>query len=318
MNIAKLLSMLTGFYRFGVVEVGGGAVIVDEDEPAQEVDDQQGEVLAEEEAAPVEAEQEDAPAQEDDEIIVSIGEEQTQAEEDSQRAPEWVRELRRSNREKDRKLRELEQENARLKGLSSQPSAVVVGDKPTLEACDYDTEKFEQELEGWYSRKREFDEQQRQAKQTEEQQRAHWQTRLDAVTKASAGLKVKDLEDAAMVFEDTFSPVQQGIIIGGPDSAESSALLRYALGKNPKKAKELAAINDPVKFTFAIANLEKQLKVTPRKAAPAPDTRVASSMTGAAAVDSQLERLQAEADKTGDRSKVAAYMRKKRLAQQAA
>lgn len=135
---------------------------------------------------------------------------------------------------------------------------------------------------------------------------------------AASGLKVSDYDDASQAFEDTFSIVQQGIVIGGPEDPKASALLRYALGKNPKKAKELAAIKDPVKFAFAVAKLETQLKVTPRKSAPPPDRQVRSSVAGATAVDNQLARLQAEADKTGDRSKVAAYLRQKNKAKQAA
>ena len=42
----------------------------------------------------------------EDEVVVSIGEESPPQEET--RAPEWVRELRKSNREKERKIRELE------------------------------------------------------------------------------------------------------------------------------------------------------------------------------------------------------------------
>ena len=87
----------------------------------------------------------------------------------------------------------------------------------------------------------------------------------------------------------------------------------YALGKNPKKAKELAAIADPVKFAFAVAKLEAQLKVTNRKPSPPPPERVISG-TGrvSGAVDSTLERLREEAARTGDMSKVVAYRRQKR------
>jgi hypothetical protein len=52
--------------------------------------------------------------------------------------------------------------------------------------------------------------------------------------------------------------------------ADNPALVVYALGKNPKKAKELSEIKDPVKFAFAVAKLEKELKVTNRRAAPHP------------------------------------------------
>ena len=44
---------------------------------------------------------------EDDEVVVSIGEESPPHEEET-RAPEWVRELRKQNREKERRIRELE------------------------------------------------------------------------------------------------------------------------------------------------------------------------------------------------------------------
>ena len=86
----------------------------------------------------------------------------------------------------------------------------------------------------------------------------------------------------------------------------------YALGKNPTKAKELSAINDPVKFAFAVAKLETQLKVTNRKAAPPPESTVRGTGRVSGAVDSTLERLRADAEKTGDYSKVMQYKRQKR------
>lgn len=297
----------------------------DEIDNQNEVDDEIVEDPVEEEDPPAD---DDAPAddaEEDgddegsgDEIVVSLGDDPEPGEEEEKRAPEWVRELRKSNREKDRKLREQEAEIARLKG-TTQPAAVVVGEKPTLEGCDYDAEKFERELEAWHTRKREADEQKRTRDQQAEQLQAQWQARTDAVSKAATALKLPDYEDAVLAFEDLFPEmVHRGIIMGGPEDPKASALLRYALGKNPKKAKELAAIKDAVKFAFAVAKLETQLKVTPRKSAPPPDRRVGSSVAGAAAVDSQLARLQAEADKTGDRSKVAKYLREKQKAKQAA
>lgn len=246
----------------------------------------------------------------DGEVVVSLGEEAATEEVDDKSAPQWVRELRVSNREKDRRIRELEK---KLRTAApAQPAAVVVGDKPTLESCDFDADKFETELEAWHTRKREVEQQQRTKEDAEKKDRERWDARLGAVTTAGSALKVKDYAEAAQVFEDTFSPVQQGIILGGPDDPKASALLRYALGKSPKKAKELAAIEDPVKFSFAVANLEKQLKVTPRKTAPAPDRVVRSSAPGAAAVDNQLERLRAEAAKTGDMSKVLKYKNEQR------
>jgi hypothetical protein len=86
----------------------------------------------------------------------------------------------------------------------------------------------------------------------------------------------------------------------------------YALGKNLKKAKELSEITDPVKFAFAVAKLEKDLKVTNRKAAPPPEKIVSGTGRSSGAVDSTLERLRAEAEKTGNMTKVIQYKAQKR------
>jgi hypothetical protein len=333
MNVSKLLRfLLTRVYCAGIVEVGGGGAAVEDgteeggEEPsgeAAEGDDTDG---TEDQPAEEDDAGEGSGAEDDadggDEVVVSIAGEE--ADEDGPEDSPVIRDIRRSQREAVRALRKVERtlvereaEIASLKGTAA-PGAVVVGAKPTLESCDFDPEKFGVELEAWHDRKRQADEQQRTRQQSEEQQRQQWQTRIDSVTTAAAGLKVRDYDEATQAFDDTFSAVQQGIVIGGPDDPKASALLRYALGKNPTKAKELAAIKDPVKFAFAVAKLETQLKVTQRKSAPTPDKPVRSSVAGAAAVDSNLARLQAEADKTGDRSKVAAYLRSKNKAKQAA
>lgn len=252
-----------------------------------------------------------ASAGDDDEIVVSIGEASPASDEDENRAPEWVRELRKSNREKDRLLREQAQEIERLKGATpGQPAAAAlqVGEKPTLEGCNFDAAKFEADLESWHARKRAADDARAEAEAAQKKERDAWQAKLDGYTRERNALKVTDKDEAEAVVRETLSVIQQGILING---AEKPALLVVALGKNPAKAKELAAISDPVKFAFAAAKLETQLKVTPRKSVPAPERVIRSSVPGAAAVDNQLERLRAEAAKTGDLSKVLAYKRQK-------
>lgn len=276
------------------------------DSDADTTGDEQGDLTA---GAGQEGAADDTAQTDGDDLVVSIGDEPQPEEDEAAKAPEWVRDLRKSNREKDRRIRELEQ-----KVSTSTPvqQAVAVGIKPTLEGCDYDADTFETALVAYHQRKQDADTQQRSRAESDQRQQAQWQGRVDAIAKAASGLKLPDYEDAVQSFEDLFpSMVQRGIIMGGPEDAKTSALLRYALGKNPKKAKELAAITDPVKFTFAIAKLEDKLKVTPRKSAPVPESVVRSSVSGSAAVDNTLTRLREDADKTGDRSKVAAYMRSK-------
>ena len=240
-----------------------------------------------------------------DEVIVSIGEE-TPPQEQEQRAPEWVRELRKSHRELQRQNRELQ---AKLESTQAETKPAVLGAKPTLEAHDYDAEKYEAALADWFERKRQVDEQAQQAKKAEEVKQQEWQAKLDAYGKAKAGLRVKDFDDAEMAIQEVFNVTQQGVMLQG---AENPALVVYALGKNPKRAKELADIKDPVKFAFAVAKLETQLKVTNRKAAPPPERSVKGTGSLSGAVDSTLERLREEAAKTGNMSKVMAYKRQLR------
>jgi hypothetical protein len=242
---------------------------------------------------------------ESDEVIVSIGEEAPPPEEQTH-APEWVRELRKTNRELQRQNRELQ---SKLQTTQTETKPVVLGAKPKLEDHDYDAEKFEAALADWFERKRKADEAQaRQEAEVMNQQKA-WQAKLDGYGKAKAELRVKDYEDAEAVAQELFNVTQQGVILQG---ADNPALVVYALGKNAKKAKELSDIKDPVKFAFAVAKLEKELKVTNRKTAPAPERIVTGTGRSSGAVDSTLERLREEAARTGNMSKVVAYKRQKK------
>ena len=242
----------------------------------------------------------------EDELIVTIGEEAPPQEEEKP-APEWVRELRKSHRELQKRNRELE---AKLT-QDQAPKAPEIGKKPTLEDFDYDAEKFENSLAQWFERKRQADEQAAKVQADIEKQQQEWQAKLQGYGKAKAELKVKDYDDAEGIVQESFNTTQQGVILQG---ADNPALLVYALGKNPKKAKELASISDPVKFAFAIAKLETQLKVTNRKAASPPEKTVQGTGRVSGTVDSTLDRLRAEAEKTGNYSKVMAYKRQKRTA----
>lgn len=245
---------------------------------------------------------------ESEEVVVSIGEEAPPPEEPAH-APEWVRELRKSDREKSRRIRELE---AKLQATAqTETKPVTLGPKPKLEDHDYDADKFEEALATWFERKRQADEANaRQEAEVMNQQKA-WQAKLDGYGKAKAELKVKDFEDAEAVAQELFNVTQQGVMLQG---ADNPALVVYALGKNPKKAQELAAIKDPVKFAFAVAKLEKDLKVTNRKAAPPPERIVTGTGRVSGAVDSTLERLREEAARTGNMTKVLQYKAQKRAA----
>ena len=242
-----------------------------------------------------------------EEVVVSIGEEAPPPEEHTP-APEWVKELRKTNRELQRQNRELQ---ARVQAAPPETKPVVIGNKPKLEDHDYDADAYEEALTSWFERKRQADEvNAKQEAEVMNQQKA-WQAKLDGYGKAKAELRVKDFEDAEEVAQQVFSITQQGVLLQG---ADNPALVVYALGKNPAKAKELAEIKDPVKFAFAVAKLEKDLKVTNRRQAPAPERIVTGTGRSSGAVDSTLERLREDAARTGNMTKVIQYKAQKRSA----
>ena len=242
-----------------------------------------------------------------EEVVVSIGEEAPPPEEHTP-APEWVKELRKTNRELQRQNRELQ---ARVQAAPPETKPVVIGNKPKLEDHDYDADAYEEALTSWFERKRQADEvNAKQEAEVMNQQKA-WQAKLDGYGKAKAELRVKDFEDAEEVAQQVFSITQQGVLLQG---ADNPALVVYALGKNPAKAKELAEIKDPVKFAFAVAKLEKDLKVTNRRQAPAPERIVTGTGRSSGAVDSTLERLREDAARTGNMTKVIQYRAQKRSA----
>lgn len=249
----------------------------------------------------------EAEADEDESVIVTIdGESPSPEDDESNSAPEWVRDLRKQHRDEKRRNRELQE---KLDALSGTGQPVELAKKPTLEAAQYDTERFEKDLEAWYDQKRKSDDAEASKKAEQETAQQEWTQKLEGYKTAKTGLKVRDYDDAEEVVQDSLSVTQQGMILQG---AENPALLVYALGKNPKRAKELGAINDPVKFAFAVAKLETQLKVSNKKASPKPEKMISGTGRSSGSVDNTLERLRSDAEKTGDFSKVAAYKRQKR------
>jgi desulfoferrodoxin (superoxide reductase-like protein) len=271
-----------------------------------EIDD--SEIEVEEEEIVVNEPVDEVETEDTEEVVVSIGEEAPPPEEQTH-APEWVRELRKTNRELQRQNRELQNKLQTTAQTETKP--VVLGVKPKLEDHDYDADKFETALADWFERKRQADEASaRQEAEVMNQQKA-WKAKLDGYGKAKAELRVKDFEDAEAVALEVFNITQQGVMLQG---ADNPALVVYALGKNPKKAKELSDIKDPVKFAFAVAKLEKELKVTNRRAAPAPERIVSGTGRSSGAVDSTLERLREEAARTGNMTKVIQYRAQKRSA----
>jgi len=258
------------------------------------------------EADEVEAD-DDAEQGEDEQVVIEIEGEPPPPEEDA-KAPGWLKDLRKSNRQKDRENRQLREQLAKLSS-AAEPTAVELGKKPTIEGADYDSDVYERQLIDWFEKKRAVEERQKSIEAERQKEQEAWNATLETYGQNRKSLKVKDFEEAELVVQDELSNTQQGMILQG---ADNPALLIYALGKNPKKAKEIASIKDPVKFAFAVAKLETQLKVKNRKAAAAPERVIQGSARSSGAVDSTLERLREEAARTGNMDKVMQYKRQQK------
>lgn len=201
-----------------------------------------------------------------------------------------IRELRKANREAQRRIAELERGNA--------PKPVELGPKPTLESCDYDEEAFEAKLTEWHAQKAKADAQEAEERAAAERQQAEWKGRVETYQTAKTSLGVADFDDAeAEVFSALPNDVTALLVrIGNP-------ALVYALHRSPSKLEQLSKLN-LADAAVQLGEWKAGLKVTKRKA-PAPDRPIAGK--AAASADKTLERLEREAARTGDRTALIRY-----------
>lgn len=262
-----------------------------DDAPQGEEDQDQG--LDQDDSA--EGEQDPPGDDEEAEVVIGFGDEEPASETDTG----LVRQLRTVIEDKNRELRELR---------SAQPPAkpVEAGPKPTLsdEGIDYDEEKFESALSDWMQRKAKADEAAAQENRGAEQVRQHLDQRLERIAADKAKLKFPDTD---LMFETVGKTLSKEQIAPLIMTAKNAAALIYALGKSPERLNRLKAIDNPFELAVAVSELEKELKVTTRRRAPEPEGVTRGTAPLSIGKDKQLERLEKEADRTGDRTKLIAY-----------
>jgi len=219
---------------------------------------------------------------------------------EEERAPEWVRDLRKSHRRTVQENRELKE---KLEALTAPKPKLTP--KPKLEQFDYDADQYEQALDQWYEAKRQVDAEESEKNRQKEQEQREWQGKLNEYQEKKKTLKVDDYEDSEALVTEILSVPQQSIVVSYSDNP---ALMIYALGKNTSKARDLSKIQDPIKFAIALKSLEQELKVK-KKTPPPPEKTLSSGSTpkSGGGSDATLERLREEASKTGDFTKVHQY-----------
>lgn len=236
-----------------------------------------------------------------DEIQVTFGDEEPAKDDNT-----VIRNFRKTQKELSSKLKRKDDEIADLK---KKLSSVVkpeepfqLGKKPRMEDFEYDAEVFEVELEKWYEAREKIEQNNRSIRQREEieKEKATKIVQKFLDEKQTLLEKVQDYEVAEVVVTNTLSQVQLAAIV---EAANSPATLIYALGKNPKKLKEMAEIENPAKFVYELAKMEGQMKVTSLSKSPiAPEKtiEVHGSSVPVGDVDKKLESLLSKARSTGN------------------
>ncbi len=239
---------------------------------------------------------------------ISIAGAESQAAEEAEHETPAIRRIREAQREEARKRKEAERTLAEYEAREKQKPQVEpapkLGPKPTMEQFDYDSEKYEEETAKWYEQKQAVaahEAKQRAARETAEQEHK----RVVETYRANAAALPVDrarFQAAEAEVVSSFDTLQQNILL----KSKSPERLVFAIGNNPAKLDELAKIKDPIALAYELGRVESTLVVTKqKKSAPAPDRPLQGG--GGGAVDSTLARLEAEADRTGDRSKLLQY-----------
>jgi hypothetical protein len=219
-------------------------------------------------------------------VIGFEGEEEDEAAPASESESSVIREMRRKLREQERELSNLRK--------GQQPAKVEIGPKPTLESCEYDEERFENELDAWKARKAKADAQAREAEEAEERQATEWQETVKTYRAASTQLGVAGYEEAeAEVFSVLPNEVQALIL---RQRATAPALV-YALSRSPSKLEELSKLN-LADAAVMVGELKAKVKVEKRRKLPDPDKPVSGRAGTPSAAN--LERLRDKARKSGN------------------
>jgi len=263
------------------------------------------EMIEDVDAEPVEGGVDGEEDQQEEETVISFADE---GDEEAENIP-LVKRLRNELRERDRKIKQMRRGPAPSNDADPEPQ---VPDRPRSVAdFDYDEDRFNEALDDHLAKKDEhaaWKARDEKRKSQRSEQEAEQGRQIEQQRKA---LGVGDYEVKAGLVRDRLSDAQMAILING---ADNPAQMIYALGRSESRLDMLSGEENLAKFAVMLGKMEKDIKVTKRNA-PAPESRVrGASASIAVGSDKQLERLEKDAERTGDRSKLIAYKAQKRAA----
>jgi len=220
------------------------------------------------------------------------------------KAAGWVKDLRRQIKEEKRRARELQERLDAMQTPKAPEPPTAPMERPTLEAHDYDEDAYGAAMDAWYANKARIEKEAERKREEEAKLAAEWGKKRERYQEKKTSLGARDFEDAETACKNALDLTQQGLIM---EVAIDPAQVVYALGKYPKRLQELAAEKNYPRFIAEVARLETKLKITTKTKAPPPETRVKTAPASSGAKSRELERLRAEAAKTGDLTAVIRY-----------
>lgn len=244
-------------------------------ESAEEVTTEQQDQLEKKDQAETEKEvstESEQAEEQPDEYSLRIGDEEIQLTEedddhvDGQPAPQWVKDLRKNNREKDKELRELRRELEQVKSKPAEQQPLqqvdVIPPKPTLESCDYDEVAFEQAVTDWHEKKSRAEQSKQQQLRQQQEYQQRFQQRVEAHQKRASTLPVKDYQQMEEIVRAEVPDLHKEILIHCAD--EGSELIAYGLGKSQQLRQRVAAETDPLRAAFLLGQISKQVSLAPK------------------------------------------------------
>ncbi|RPF70451.1 hypothetical protein [Aurantiacibacter spongiae] len=210
-----------------------------------------------------------------------------------------IRELRERNRELTAQLKAAE--------TGKREEQIEVGPEPTIEddGIDYDAEKFAIAWREWNERKARAERQEQEKAKEREQEAAKWGEVQRAYETDKASLNIPNFDEAEAQVAAILPESHRALLL---KSGKGAALVA-ALHRSPTTLEELSKL-DPADAAMKIGELRSKVQMKTR-ARPQPDRPVKGNAAPTSA-DKELERLEKEAERTGDRTKVIRYKKELR------
>ncbi len=231
---------------------------------------------------------------EDDGSELEIGFEGDEAAPVSEKESSVIREFRRREREKDRRIAELERATA--------PKPVEVGPEPVMADFSYDEDEWKPAWTAWKARVDKQAEQETKAVEKRAAEARQWSEIEDSYKAERDKLNVPNFKDIEQEVADAVPLEIMAMLV----RARKPELI-VALRNSPAKLAELSKLN-LLDAAMMIGELKGSIRMTNRRP-PNPDRPVRGNAAPVNA-DKELARLEKEAERTGDRTALRQYRAK--------